>query len=558
MDAQQIDAAWLFPTLGVMYEEALKQDPEAVGIAFRAFNRWLDEDWGLHYGGRILAAPYISLADVHWAVAELGWAIDRGARVVCVRPVAPTCADGSRSPGDPRFDPFWALANEAGITIAVHGGETGYSSHGYAPDGMEVFADRLSPLKLLLDEVNIERPIMDYLAAMICDRVFERFPNLRMASIENGSGYLSGLFARLRGLDRKLPGHFSQDPVETFRRHIWISPFWEERIEDVIELVGPDRVLFGSDWPHVEGLPQPIDVPRRDTTPLTTVFAVNWCMTMHTPSAPYARRRCSATSMTTRSDAPSGRAPCIVGVGQVLSHSSDPRDTEPLELWARACSLALADARSARGVRTVDSVAVVRCDSWSYDAPAQRLADAARPLTGPSWTDSPLGGCQPQHLLHTLCDDIAAGRMDLGLVVSGEALYTLDVVTRAGEEPGWGHRAAAPPPVDLGDFFHESEVRHGMLPIMRSFALRDVGAAGTARGRPRVLRPRAGDHVCGHVRSGGGEPVRVASIGQRRRRDPRGQCGQSDARTPLPQTHDGVAQGEPGRRGARRRPGHGR
>ena len=99
---------------------------------------------------------------------------------------------------------------------------------------------------------------MDYLAAMICDRVFERFSNLRMASIENGSGYLSGLFARLRGLDRKLPGYFAQDPVETFRRHIWISPFWEERIEDVIELVGPDRVLFGSDWPHVEGLPQPL------------------------------------------------------------------------------------------------------------------------------------------------------------------------------------------------------------------------------------------------------------------------------------------------------------
>ncbi len=258
MDAQQIDAAWLFPTLGVMYEEALKHDPEAVGVAFRAFNRWLDEDWGLHYGGRILAAPYISLADGNWAVAELAWALDRGARVVCVRPVAPTCADGSCSPGDPRFDPFWALANEAGITVAVHGGETGYSSHGYAPDGMEVFADRLSPLKLLLDEVNIERPIMDYLAAMICDRVFERFPNLRMASIENGSGYLSGLFTRLRGLDRKLPGHFSQDPVETFRHHIWISPFWEERVDDVIELVGSDRVLFGSDWPHVEGLPQPI------------------------------------------------------------------------------------------------------------------------------------------------------------------------------------------------------------------------------------------------------------------------------------------------------------
>jgi predicted TIM-barrel fold metal-dependent hydrolase len=259
MDAQQVEAAWLFPTLGVMYEEALKHDPEAVGITFRSFNRWLDEDWGLHHADRILAAPYISLADVHWAVAELEWALERGARLVCLRPVAPTCVGGTFSPGDPLFDPFWALANEAGITVAVHGGETGYSSHGYAGDGIEVFAPRLSPLKLLLDEVNIERPIMDYLAAMICDRVFERFPNLRMASIENGSGYLAGLFSRLRALDGKLPGHFSQDPVETFRAHVWISPFWEEHIEDVIDLIGADHVLFGSDWPHVEGLPQPVD-----------------------------------------------------------------------------------------------------------------------------------------------------------------------------------------------------------------------------------------------------------------------------------------------------------
>jgi predicted TIM-barrel fold metal-dependent hydrolase len=257
MDAQQIEAAWLFPTLGVMYEEALKHDPEAVGVTFRSFNRWLAEDWGLDHQGRVLAAPYISLADVGWAVEELRWALDHGARVVCLRPVAPTCADGTRSPGDARFDPFWALANEAGITVAVHGGETGYSSHGYAADGIEVFADRLTALKLLLDEVNIERPIMDFLAAMICDRVFERFPNLRLASIENGSGYLSGLFSRLRGLAGKLPGYFGQDPVATFREHVWISPFWEERIEDVIDLVGPDRVLFGSDWPHVEGLPRP-------------------------------------------------------------------------------------------------------------------------------------------------------------------------------------------------------------------------------------------------------------------------------------------------------------
>ena len=100
---------------------------------------------------------------------------------------------------------------------------------------------------------------MDFLAALVCDRVFERFPNLRVASIENGAGYLGGLCARLRRLGQRLPGHFSADPVETFRQHVWISPFWEEHIGEVVDLMGADHVLFGSDWPHVEGLPEPLD-----------------------------------------------------------------------------------------------------------------------------------------------------------------------------------------------------------------------------------------------------------------------------------------------------------
>ncbi len=60
MDEQGLDQAWLFPTLGMIYEEALRHDPEAVTILFSAFNRWLEEDWGFAYQDRIFAAPYIS------------------------------------------------------------------------------------------------------------------------------------------------------------------------------------------------------------------------------------------------------------------------------------------------------------------------------------------------------------------------------------------------------------------------------------------------------------------------------------------------------------------
>ena len=58
---------------------------------------------------------------------------------------------------------------------------------------------------------------------------------------------------------KKSPGYFTEDPVETFRRHVWINPFWEDDVHEVVELVGADRVIFGSDWPHIEGLPEPLD-----------------------------------------------------------------------------------------------------------------------------------------------------------------------------------------------------------------------------------------------------------------------------------------------------------
>ena len=77
--------------------------------------------------------------------------------------------------------------------------------------------------------------------------------------MENGAEFLPELFRRLRSIDRKMPGYFGDDPVEVFRRHVWINPFWEDDLASVVEWMGADRVLFGSDWPHIEGLPEPLD-----------------------------------------------------------------------------------------------------------------------------------------------------------------------------------------------------------------------------------------------------------------------------------------------------------
>ena len=260
LDAQGLAGCLLFPTLGMIYEEPLAHDPEAVCLLFRAFNRWLAEDWTFNYRDRIYAAPYLTLADPAWAVEELTWALDQGARTVVMRPAAPTTALGRRSPFDAMFDGFWQLANDAGITVVVHAGDSGISSNGFAVDGFA--ATFRGGWKPSITSFAIEQAIRDYLLSIVFENMFERFPNLRVASIENGAQYLPDLLAKIRSTANKMPGYWKEDPVETFRQHVWINPFWEDDVNVVADCMGTDRVIFGSDWPHIEALPEPIDYVR--------------------------------------------------------------------------------------------------------------------------------------------------------------------------------------------------------------------------------------------------------------------------------------------------------
>jgi predicted TIM-barrel fold metal-dependent hydrolase len=255
MDEQGLEAIWLFPTLGVLYEERIKHDIEALCTMFTGFNRWLDEDWGLS-SERIFAAPYLSLADVEWAAAELEWALSRDARMLVMRPAAAWTAEGPRAPGHECFDPFWARANEAGVTVVIHTGNSGYASNGYDAEGFGLASVGMAHAPSVTG-LALERSANDFLLDLCYKKVFERFPRLRIASIENGSAFLTNLLKQLEHAKRRNPWHFGEDPVALFREHVWINPFWEDDVEELVALMGPEHVIFGSDWPHMEGLPEP-------------------------------------------------------------------------------------------------------------------------------------------------------------------------------------------------------------------------------------------------------------------------------------------------------------
>jgi predicted TIM-barrel fold metal-dependent hydrolase len=226
-------------------------------VTFRAFNRWIEDDWGFAYRDRIFAAPYLTLADPDWAVDELQWALDAGARLVVMRPAAPTTATGRCSPFDERYARFWGLLDESGVPLVLHAGDGGVSSNGYAPDGFAAtFGGAWKPT---IKFFAIEQAIKDFLLTMVLENHLVRYPNLRVVSVENGAEFLPDLFRKVRSLARKVNGWFPDDPVDIMRRQVWINPFWEDRVTKVVDLMGADRVVFGSDWPHIEGMPQPLD-----------------------------------------------------------------------------------------------------------------------------------------------------------------------------------------------------------------------------------------------------------------------------------------------------------
>jgi predicted TIM-barrel fold metal-dependent hydrolase len=256
MDDQGVGGALLFPTLGVGMEDALKQDPEAAAMVFRAFNSWLSDDWGFSYRDRLFAVPYISLLDPLQAAMELRRVLDLGAIAVNVRNAPVPVHGGHRSPFDPLYDGFWGLAAESGVVVATHAGVEGYDAvvNMWEP-GAENSLFR-SPLRGVISK---GRAVADFYGAAVCQLIFERFPGLRLASVENGANWAPDLMYRLESAASRNPGYFAIDPVELFHEHVWVTPFWEDDVETIAKTLGVERLLLGSDWPHAEGVVRPMD-----------------------------------------------------------------------------------------------------------------------------------------------------------------------------------------------------------------------------------------------------------------------------------------------------------
>ena len=169
----------------------------------------------------------LTLIDVDAAVAELRRVLDLDARIVCIKGGPAHTPTGLTSPADPRFDPFWALANEAGVAVGIHSGDAGYGRYladwePHARDGgFPALAAPDGPQLLIARRTRPWRPwcARGSSTASPASGWPASSPGPR------GCPHCSRSSSKAYG---QMPSAFASDPVETFRTHVWVAPFYED------------------------------------------------------------------------------------------------------------------------------------------------------------------------------------------------------------------------------------------------------------------------------------------------------------------------------------------
>ena len=267
MKEMGIDRTLLWPTLASALEERMANDPDAVCVVIHALNEWMHEHWTYVYSDAIYSTPIISLAagnDV--AIAELEYIAERGAKIFLIRVAPVPTWKGRKSFALPEFDPFWERVQELDLVVGMHSGDAGYNRYTNEWEGLgdkemvitaKSKARQSSPAFLALSSEKDN--LVDAMASIIGHGLATRFPKLKFMPVEFASSWIRPFYAKLQRTYDSAPILFDENPVEVFNRAVWVHAFHEPDPKGLIELGIPvDHIMFGSDFPHPEGMEDPL------------------------------------------------------------------------------------------------------------------------------------------------------------------------------------------------------------------------------------------------------------------------------------------------------------
>ena len=251
LDEERIDLQVLFPTLGLLWEGTVN-DPELAAAHCRAYNTSAFELCAGHRD-RLFPMAHISLRNPQLAAPEL----ERVAKLGCRGFMLGSAPVNGRSFGHPDFDSVWAAAQDLNLGVAIHpAGNPDYI-------GSAWYRDR-DPGFMFVTMNVVQDPRMA-LTTMVHDGVFERFPRLRVATVEAMVGWVGEWLERLdyRFKYMKHTSQTKRPATEYFHRNIWVNADPEENMCPlIVQFAGDDKFFIGSDYPHAEGFVHPVRKAR--------------------------------------------------------------------------------------------------------------------------------------------------------------------------------------------------------------------------------------------------------------------------------------------------------
>jgi predicted TIM-barrel fold metal-dependent hydrolase len=265
MKEMGIDRTLLWPTLASAIEERMADNPDITVTVIHALNAWMHEHWTYVYSDALYSTPIISLAAGNdKALEELEFIHDRGAKIFLIRVAPVPTWKGRKSFALPEFDPFWERVQELDIVVGMHSGDSGYQRYlneweGLGDQEMSIArgARRANPAFVALSSQKDN--LVDAMASIIGHGLATRFPKLRFLPVEYACGWIRPFYAKLQRVYDSSAVLFDEDPVEVFNRSVWVHAFHEPDPKGLIDMGLPvDHVMFGSDFPHPEGMADPL------------------------------------------------------------------------------------------------------------------------------------------------------------------------------------------------------------------------------------------------------------------------------------------------------------
>lgn len=253
LDAFGIDSQLIFPsTIGLGGQNlSMVDDEDLCRVAIELYNNTM-ADIQSESANRLLPLPLMPAWSIDACVAEVERVANLGARGVNMTSDPQDL--GAPDLASCEWDRFWAACVDHELPVHFHIGAsvTGMTFHGKYPWPSHSRDIQLAIGGTLLFIGNARVVVNGILAG-----IFDRYPKLQMVSVESGVGWIPFI---LEALDYEMSENANADlrkmkhlPSEYFKTN-WYTTFWFEqhfgRLADLVEMVGEDRILFATDFPH--------------------------------------------------------------------------------------------------------------------------------------------------------------------------------------------------------------------------------------------------------------------------------------------------------------------